>query len=134
MKTPRTPRKRKAPLTKISLPWVGIVIGVIVINLLIRHYFFNAKKADKGPTLQAQAIEQAQQVIRKKLGDSLSITFPKKAEIQEKDSARYWVGGNVITKNKGNQEQQRPWMVTLQYQKDEDDANRWKVISSAVGE
>lgn len=129
--TPRRPRG-KANFTRVPLGWVALVAGVLLLNWALNAYFRNGKQDIDQGAVRAQAIVQAEQAVRKQVGDSLSITFPTPPEV-EGDKV-YTVRSRFVSTDRRGEQRKHPWIVTLEYKGGPPaDASNWKLLSCDVG-
>ncbi len=130
--TPGRPRG-KANFTRIPLGWVGLVAGLLLLNWAFSTYFRGGKPGIDEEAVKAQAIVQAEQAVRKQVGDSLSISFPTKPEVE--GGKVYTVRSQFVSTDRRGEQRKRPWIVTLDYKGGPPtDANNWKLISCDVGQ
>ena len=122
----------KANFTRIPLGWVALVAGVLLLNWAFNAYFRGSKPGIDEGAVRAQAIVQAEQAVRKQVGDSLSITFPTTPEV-EVDKV-YTVRSRFVSTDRRGEQRKQPWIVTLEYKGGPPtDANNWKLLSCDVG-
>ena len=130
--TPGRPRG-KANFTRIPLGWVGLVAGLLLLNWAFNAYFREGKPSVDEEAVKAQAIVQAEQAVRRQVGDSLSITFPTRPEVESGQA--YTVRSQFVSTDRRGGQRKRSWMVTLEYKGGPPtDANNWKLISCDVGQ
>ncbi len=136
MTQPRsTPRRTrgKANFTRIPLGWVGVVVGLLLLNWAFNAYFRGGKPGIDEEAVKAQAIVQAEQAVRKQVGDSLSISFPTRPEVE--GGKVYTVRSQFVSTDRRGEQRKRPWIVTLEYKGGPPtDANNWKLVSCDVGQ
>jgi hypothetical protein len=112
---------------------VGLVAGLLLLNWGFNAYFRGGNKPSiDEETVKAQAIVQAEQAVRKQVGDSLSITFPTKPEVEGEKV--YTVRSQFVTTDRRGEQHKRSWIVTLEHKGGAPtDASNWKLISCDIG-
>jgi hypothetical protein len=114
------------------LGWVGLVAGLLLLNWAFSAYFREGKPSVDTEAVKAQAIVQAEQAVRRQVGDSLSITFPTQAEVET--GKVYTVRSHFVSTDRRGEQRKRPWIVTLEFKgASPTDANNWRLISCDVG-
>lgn len=128
----RRPTRRKPQIINIPAWWLGMVAGIIVLYLLFNK--INPGPEDRSKQLRVEAIQKAQQAVREKIGDSLSVAFSQKVDVQREGASQYTVRSTCFTTQRGEQHV-RSWIVTLDYQLDKSKkAEEWKVLSCYIGQ
>jgi hypothetical protein len=112
---------------------VGLVAGLLLLNWGISTYFREGKPSVDEEAVKAQAVVQAEQAVRRQVGDSLSISFPTRPEVES--GKVYTVRSQFVSTDRRGEQRKRPWIVTLEYKGGPPtDANNWKLLSCDVGQ
>ncbi len=137
MMQPRTNSSRsrnKISFTKIPLWGIGLIVAVLLLSWAFNALSSKPAPLDNAPQLKAQAITHAQQAVREKAGDSLSISFPTAPEVEVSKSA-YTVQSLFVTTDRRGERHKRPWAVLLEFKGGEaTDSTNWKVVSCDIGQ
>jgi hypothetical protein len=108
--------------------------------MLLFSWFFSSlfsgpPKGTENLHLNEQAVLKAQEAVREKLGDSLTVTFPGKPQVEKTDSSRFLVRSQAITTERRGEQRRRSWIVSLQYKEGKGpDEQNWKVLSCDIGQ
>jgi hypothetical protein len=108
--------------------------------MLLVSWFFNSlfsgpKQGGETLQLNEQAVLKAQEAVRQKLGDSLTITFPAKPQVEKTDPAQFTVRSQAVTTTRSGDQRKRSWIVALQYkEKSGPDVQKWEVLSCDIGQ
>ncbi len=126
--------RNKISFTKIPLWGIALIVAVLLLSWAFNAFSTKPAPLDNAPELKAQAVTQAQQAVRVKVGDSLSISFPTAPEV-EVSKAAYTVRSLFVSTDRRGERHKQPWAVTLEFKGGKVSApNNWKVLSCDIGQ
>ena len=131
----RRPSRQKVSFTKIPTWGIVLVAAMLLVSWFFNSLFSGPKQGGETLQLNEQAVLKAQEAVRQKLGDSLTITFPAKPQVEKTDPAQFTVRSQAVTTTRSGDQRKRSWIVALQYkEKSGPDVQKWEVLSCDIGQ
>ncbi len=131
----RRPSRQKISFTKIPVWGIVLVAAMLLVSWFFNSLFSGPKQGTQTQQLNEQAVLKAHEAVRQKLGDSLTITFPAKPQVEKTESTLFTVRSQAVTTTRRGEQRRRSWIVALQYkEKSGPDAQKWEVLSCDIGQ